>query len=511
MQQLILVCLPRLGVIQDYMLPMYKQITIQTLHKQGLKQSEIAQKMGCHRNTVRNIIHLDTPIEKQTRVKSSIFDAYKETIKEWQKQKVTKFRIHEKLRDEYRVYSSYVNLCMYMKKHVPTPIEAFGVQLTEPGEEAEIDFGYLGMLPGLNGKLVRTYGLVIVLAYCRVGYYAICYDQKLATLIKELKEAFVYFGGVPKKLKVDNMKTAVILNNRFNLLFNKEFLAFANHYQAVIVPCEPYSPEQKGKVESGIKYMQNNFVNGREFTDDQDVKAKLKDWMIHKANQRIHGTTKKVPWVELVEIEQEKLQPLPQEEYSLFERCVRKVGINSHIHFENNYYSVPCQYVGKDVTIRWNEKVIRIVYQDCQVALHLRCFQKGEYSTQRSHLPEHKVYSETERQAKYEEKMRTIGEISHEFFRLLLQEKQKSWTEIARAVLGICEEYGKEIVELSLKRALYYKTFDVTAIRRIAKQKLYLLPTEPILPKTIEEEPAMARNLAYYAVIYDANSLPTPA
>ncbi len=511
MQQLILVCLPRLGVIQDYMLPMYKQITIQTLHKQGLKQSEISRTIGCHRNTVRNIINSDNPIEKQTRVKSSIFDAYKDTIKQWKDEKVTKFRIHEKLRDEYGVHSSYVNLCIYMNKHLPKPVEAFGVQITEPGEEAEIDFGYLGMLPGLNGKLVRTYGLVIVLAYSRVGYYAICYDQKLKTLIKELKEAFVYFDGVPKKLKVDNMKTAVILNNRYNLLFNKEFLEFANHYQTVIVPCEPYSPEQKGKVESGIKYLQNNFVNGREFTDDLDVKAKLKDWMVHYANQRTHGTTRKVPWTELIETERKALQPLPQEEYSLFERCVRKVGINSHIHFDNNYYSVPCQYVGKEVTVRWNEKVIRIIYQDQQVALHVRCYGKGQYIFVRSHLPEHKVYSETERQAKYEEKMRSIGEISHEFFKELLKNKQKSWTEIARAILGICEEYGKETVELTLKRAIYYETFDVNTIRHIAQQKLYLLPTEPILPKTIEEEPVMARSLAYYAVIYDANSLPAAA
>ena len=160
------------------------------------------------------------------------------------------------------------------------------MQQTAPGEEAEIDFGYLGMLPGPSGKLVKTWGLVIILAYSRVGYYAICYNQKLETLIKEIVNAFRYFGGVPKKLKVDNMKTAVLKNRRYDLEFNQEFLEFANHYGTVIIPCTPYSPEQKGKVESGVKYMQGNFVSGRTFTDDADVAAKLKDWMMNYANQK---------------------------------------------------------------------------------------------------------------------------------------------------------------------------------------------------------------------------------
>lgn len=114
-------------------------------------------------------------------------------------------------------------------------------------EEAELDFGYLGMLPGVNGKLVKTYGIVSVLAYSRVGYYAICYDQKLGTLVKEVANAFAYFGGVPKRLKIDNMRTAILKNQQYDLEFNQDFLEFANHYNTVIIPCTPYRPEQKAK------------------------------------------------------------------------------------------------------------------------------------------------------------------------------------------------------------------------------------------------------------------------
>jgi transposase len=493
------------------MLNMYKQITVQTLHQQGVRNSQIAREIGCHRNTVTNILERKTPIEKQSRKKSSLLDLYKEKIKELHEKDVTRVRIHEILQEEYKLHVSYDTLRKYMAKHLPKPIEAFGVQITEPGEEAELDFGYLGMLPGMNGKPVKTYGLAIVLSYSRVGYYAICYNQKLETLITELKEAFSYFGGVPKRLKVDNMKTAILKNQHYDLEFNLDFLEFAQHYNAVVVPCSPYSPEQKGKVESGIKYLQNNFINGRTFTDDKDIASRLQDWMSNHANQRIHGTTRKVPWVELVDKERKALQPLPVEEFALFERCVRRVALNCHIHFENNYYSVPFSLVSKEVTVRFNAHLVRIVSGGEQVALHTRSTGMGEYMTIRSHMPEYKRYSETEHQAAYEEKMQNIGGHAHEYFRMLLQVKPGYWKQTVRGILGLCEQYGKEAVNLSLKRAVYYQAVDVITIKHILEQKLYLLEPEPMLPKLAEEQPVMGRELTYYTVIYDANSLPATA
>jgi transposase len=490
---------------------MYKQITIQTLHKQGIRKSQIARQVGCHRNTINNVLERKTLSDKQTRIRVSLFDPYKDKIKELYEKDITRVRIHEILTEEYNLHVSYDTLRKYMRKHFPKSVEAFGVQEALPGEEAELDFGYLGMLPGAGGKPVKTWGLVVVLSYSRVGYYAICYDQKLETIIREVVQAFTYFGGVPKRLKVDNMKTAILINRHYDLEFNQDFLEFAQHYSTVVVPCTPYSPEQKGKVESGVKYLQQNFVNGRVFTDDRDIARKLTDWMMHYANQRVHGTTKKVPWVVLVEKEQGALQSLPYEGFSLFQRCSRKVGLNCHIHFESNYYSVPFSLVGKEVTVRWNEHLVRVIFGAEQVALHTRSASCGEYITVRAHMPEYKRYSETEHQAKYEEKMREIGEYAHEYFHMLLKMKPGYWLQTVRAILGLTGEYGAEVINLSLQRAAYYQAVDVTTIKHILEQKLYLLEMEPILPKVVDENPVMGRDLSYYTVIYDANSLPGAA
>lgn len=487
------------------MLTMYKQITIKTLSKQGVKNTEIARQIGCHRNTVFNVLERENFIEIQTRQKGSLFDPYREQIKEWIDKDITILRQYEMLTEIHGIKSTYVNLCKYIQTRFPKQKEAFGVQITEPGEAAEIDFGYLGMLPGPYGRLVKTFGLVIVLHFSRLGYYAITYDQKLETMIKELELAFVYFGGVPKRLKVDNMKTVILKNQHYDLEFNQDFLEFAYHYNTVIIPCTPYSPEQKGTVESGIKYLQNNFIAGRKFQDDTDLKRQLKEWMVTYANQRVHGTTRRVPKEMFLAEEMGKLQELPEEEFAFFNRCVRTVSTNCHIHFDNNYYSVPSHFVGKEVLIRFNSHLVRIISEGEQVALHHKVSGQGNYVTIRHHLPDYKVYSQTEYQKRLEDKMADIGNSAHEYFRLLLNTRESYWSRTVRGILGLCEAYGLEAVNLTLKRALYYKATDLTTIKNILEKKLYLLEEEPRLLEKISktqnanmEQISMFRDLTYY-------------
>lgn len=487
------------------MLTMYKQITIKTLHKQGLKQTTIAGQIGCHRHTIANVLNKEGFIEKQTRTKGSLFDPYRSQIKEWIDQKVSILRQFEMLTQNCGVKSTYVNLCKYIQARFPKEQKAFGVQVTAPGEVAELDFGYLGMFPSPSGKLMKTYGFVVVLLYSRLGFYAITYDQKLPTLIHELENAFSYFGGVPRNLKVDNMKTAILKNQHYELEYNLDFLEFAYHCNTVVIPCTPYSPQQKGTVESGIKYLQSNFIAGRTFTDSGDMKRQLKEWMENYANKRLHGTTRKIPYEEFVAKEAPVLQPLPEEDFTFFNRGIRTVADNCHVHLENNYYSVPCALVGKEVTVRWNTHLVRIVFDGEQVTLHLKAIGAGNYVTQRVHLPGYKVYSQTEYQKRYEEQMANIGEEAHQYFSFLLTSKERYWFRPVRAILGYAEEYGNEAVNLSLKRAMYYSVTDLTTLKNILEKKLYLLPSEPRLLSgqivqmdTSTKQTTLFRDLTYY-------------
>lgn len=483
------------------MLTVYEQITIKTLAKQGERKTCIARQIGCHRNTVYHVLKRKELIEKLTRNKPSCFDAYRDKIKSWLNEGITRVRIHEMFQEEYGLTRSYDSLCKYIQKYFPKRPKAYGVQIVEPAEIAEVDFGYLGMLPDCQGKLVRTWGLAVVLGYSRQRYWTITHDQQLATLIAELTHAFEFFGGVPRQLKVDNLKAAILRNLHYDLVYNQDFLEFAHHYGMAVVPCTPYQPQQKGKVEAAIKYLQGNFVNGRKFIDSQDLKIQLNSWM-KKVNHQVHGTTKKIPWEVFKEEEQQELQPLPEEEFAFFNRGTRKVGSNCHLHFQQNYYSVPACLVGKEVTVRWNDNLLRVVYQGEQVALHKLSLGHGEYVTVRSHLPEHKVYSQTEYQAKYEEKMANIGQSAHKYFWQMVQNRRDHWSKTVRGILGLVAEYGEEAVEASLTRALYFNVSSLVIIRNILEKRLYEQELEPKLAikesNRIKESSRMDRSLSYY-------------
>lgn len=164
---------------------------------------------------------------------------------------------------------------------------------------------------------------------------------------------------------------------------------------------------------------------------------------------------------------------------------------------------MPSILVGKEVTVRWNEALVRVIFQGEQVALHLKATGEGNYVTVRSHLPDYKVYSESERQVKYETKMREIGEDAHEYFRWLLAQKENYWFVIVRGVLGLAQIHDKQALNLSLKRARYYQVRNVAIIRNILEKKLYNKETEPKLldgEKTvfIKEDETLCRDLSYY-------------
>lgn len=506
------------------MLTMYQQITINTLVKQGQKKTLIARELGCHRNTVRNVILRKSVKEKQTRKKSSYFTFHHDQIKEWVEKDVSNLRMYEILKETCQISRSYDSLCKYIQREFPKTPEAFGVQVTRPGEEAEVDFGYVGLQPmnspGTPLTRGKTWVLAVKLSYSRAAYHEVTADQKVSTLTAGLTRAFVSFGGAPKRLKVDNLRAAIFKNQHFDLQFNQDFLEWANHIGCVIVPCTPYHPEQKGKVEADVKYVSGNFFAERTFSDRSDLVRQLSDWTKNYANQRVHGTTKRVPAQELLLVERTCLQPLPKTPYTVFERAERTVSKNCHLFFANNYYSVPSGLVGKIVTIRFDSKLLRIISQGEEVACHVISEGMGNYLTQRSHLPEHKCYGVTEYQKKYEEKMAEIGEFAHHYFMEVLLKHDTYWFRSIRPILGLADKHGAEVVNLALKRALHFKVLGIDPITTIVEKKLYLLPLPPRLLSTLVEtgtasegslslpltNPELNRDLSYYQQLLEGSN-----
>ena len=322
--------------------------TIKTLWERKNNKTEIARSTGHDWKTVAKVIK-SISVGKESPTKKShprILDPYKEEILEWLEQGLTGVRIFEELKVK-SINVGHTTVKTYIadiKKRDNIVIRIH----TKPGEEAQVDFGYVGLTPDNNGKKRKTWVFNMRLSYSRLDYYEKVYDQKVETFIQCHINAFNYFGGIPEYIKIDNLKAAILEANFYAPLYQELYKNFAVYYGFKPMPCRIRKPNDKGKVEAGIKYVKRNFFLGRKFKDGDDLDRQLRNWLEKTCNQRVHGTTRKIPREVFEEEERKKLLQLPEQEFKIPAVGSRKV---CHIYVEYNYYSVPYEYVGGEVDI----------------------------------------------------------------------------------------------------------------------------------------------------------------
>ncbi len=453
--------------------------TIKTLMEKGMNKSQIAQAIGHDWKTVAKVIKgIEMGKEEpEKKPHQRILDSYKEKIVQLMEQGLTGVRIHQELQGLGTMvgYSTVKDYLASIKKR-----ENIFVRIhTKPGEEAQVDFGYVGLTPCNNGKKRKTWIFNMRLSYSRLDYYEKVYDQRVETFIQCHINAFNYFGGVPEYVRIDNLKAAILETNFYEPVYQRMYKEFVVHYGFGPIPCRIYRPNDKGKVESGIKYVQSNFFAGRTFVDGDDVQRQLRDWQDNTANKRIHGTTRKVPKEVFDQEEKTRLRPLPQEEFKLSKTGTRKVYHDCHIYCDYNYYSVPFEYVGKEVEIELSKDLLKICCLGKEIAVHERQKGKGNFSTIKSHYPKYKRYSETEYQEKYQAKMaQQIGGYAEQLFFLIVQKRPKDWTRPICGILSLTKTYSKEVVNLSCKRGIAFGVHQYQVIKNICSDGTYTLPLE---------------------------------
>jgi len=183
---------------------------------------------------------------------------------------------------------------------------------TAPGLQAQVDFAEFRFPWG------KRYALLVVLGYSRLLWLHFYLRQTMATVTAGLEAAFAFFGGVPRELLFDQMKSVIIEDRRPDdgkLLENAEFLRFAHHHGFRIRACRPFRARTKGKVERPVSYVRSNFVYGREFLGDGDLAAQADGWLEQTANVRIHGTTGEAPQLRFERDERAALLPLAAHPY----------------------------------------------------------------------------------------------------------------------------------------------------------------------------------------------------
>lgn len=330
------------------------------------------------------------PTAPQSRGSRSDCAAFREVIIAKLESGLSLTRIHDDLVEECSARISYYSLRRFVRSLTVARELPFRRMECAPGAEAQIDFGQGPMVTDGKGRRRRTWLFRIVLSFSRRGYSEAVYSQRTDEVIRVLENAFAHFGGVPKVLVPDNMKSAVLVADRFDPDLNPRLRSFCGHYGMVLLPTKPYTPRHKGKVERGIAYVKAA-VKGRALHTLADLNAWLIEWELTRADRRVHGTTKEQVLARFERAEKAALGAVPPSRFPVYLEGRRKVSRDGHVEVAKSYYTAPPEYLGRSVWVHWDAHVVRLFNDRMeQIALHTRA-EPGRFQTDPRHIVSEKI------------------------------------------------------------------------------------------------------------------------
>jgi len=288
--------------------------------------------------------------------------------------------IHRELREEHGFDGAYDSVQRFVKKLKQSDPKRVWRMEVEPGQEAQVDYGTMRSLETGSGRLKQVHFLRVTLSHSRKSYTEAVARQTTESFIRSLENAFRHFGGVPERLCIDNLKAAVKRADWYDAELNPKLASFARHYGFTLMPTRPYSPEHKGKIESGVKYVKNNALKGKSFTSLAAINAHLLQWESSVADRRIHGTTRRQVQAQFEQVEKARLRALPADLFPSFQEGPRQVHRDSYVEVQGAYYQVPAEYIGRQVWVRWDAAMVRVLDRNMKLICTHRRLEKGRFS-----------------------------------------------------------------------------------------------------------------------------------
>lgn len=424
------------------------QAKILSLHFSDKKSIRaISILVGVDRKTVKRIINRkQVALEKRLPIRTSQLDIFKDEIKNFLQKdpSMAASTMLHRLRDHgfnggITILRDYVKT---LKLKSPKIREAFLRLEFAPGECAQVDWGEFGD-PFRTG--IKVHCFVMVLCYSRMTYIEFTRSERFEDFIRCHENAFKYFGGAPKECWYDNLATAVQDRVGSVVKFNPRFFAYMGHHNIQPHACNPARGNEKGRVENGIKFIRGHFWSGRSFKDFNDLCMQSILWRDQYLNLRDHRVTKRIVRSLFTAEEQPVLLKLNDLDFSTDEVLTKVITPDFHIIFESNRYSVPWTFVGLALTIRINDKSIKMYYQEKYVAGHERSYLKNKVFTNPKHQESllNRKPGAINQEAHRIEAIKKLGDGVKQYFDSLKASSRSLKSELTR-LLALSTVYGAD-------------------------------------------------------------------
>jgi len=363
----------------------------------------------------------------------------------------------------------YSILKEFVRRVRPVRKPAFLMLEFAPGECAQVDWGNFGSLP-VGSTRRRLSFFVMVLCHSRLMYVEFTLSEGMEQFLCCHRHAFEFFGGVPAKVMIDNLKVGVLEHPLgAPVRFNPRYLDFAAHHGFKPVACQVKKANEKGRVESGVGYVKKNFLNGLQIPSLEALNPAGRQWLDTVANVRLHGETRTKP-IERFAEEKPLLKPLPLLPYDC--AVIRPTSSNScgRVLFATNRYTVPCLYASQQLTLKIYPDQLLLYHHEKLIATHLRSYDRRQDIKNPDHIQELLVQRQKARDQTSLQAFLSLGPQA-ELYGRKLREKRFNAPHHLQKIVALSQLYGPEKVARALQDALTFAAYGCEYIANLLEQR----------------------------------------
>jgi transposase len=434
------------------------------------KVGTIVSELSLHRDTVLRVIGAERFMRGLSVERSPTLEPYTDFIKMVLEQypRLRATRLFEMLKA--RGYPGGVHVVRrHLRRVRPQPKrEVFFRLETLPGEQGQVDWAHFGKVS--IGNTQRTLScFVMVLSHSRAMYSRFFLDQTTDNFLRGHVEAFSAFGGSPRKILYDNLKSVVIDRVGEHVRFHPKLMELANYYRFEPRPCAPYRGNEKGKVERSINYLRYSFFEGRVFRSLDSLNAELAEWIANVAHARTLAGQSEPVKARLIG-EKERLLALPQNPFVADSAHAVVTKKTPYVRFDQNDYSIPHTHVGLPLTLIASETTVRILDGLFEIACHKRSFERHRRLEQQAHLDALQAEKRRARELRGRHRLFDACPSASAFVSEALA-RGESPSHTTLALLRLVDTYDPKSVDDAMLAAAARGAFGVGSVAHIIEQE----------------------------------------